>query len=163
MSKAAGKKGAQANGKGKKKEDDLDALFAEMELDKKPAAAPKGKDGKADPSAAAGAAAASAPSRDPTGCTPYTPFVPDESKRVEIRGLGKRPSDWKELETKSGEKQTNPPRIPVADFFPSGHFPEGQIMPHSLDTNAYRTSTSWPLHSSRGACILMFLWSVLPR
>lgn len=140
MSKAAGKKGGAAGGKGKKKADDLDDLFAEMQLENKTNATSK-TNGQGGNSATA-SGSTSSETKDPTGCTPYKPIVIDESKRVEIRGLGKRPADLKPLETKSGQKQSNPPRIPVAEFYPTGKFPEGQILPHNLDSNSYRISTS---------------------
>lgn len=38
--------------------------------------------------------------------------------------------------------QTDPPSIPVADLFPSGNFPEGQILPHNK-TKYPDPNSSW--------------------
>eukprot|EP00455_Lapot_gusevi_P015046 TRINITY_DN17596_c0_g1_i1.p1 TRINITY_DN17596_c0_g1~~TRINITY_DN17596_c0_g1_i1.p1 ORF type:complete len:437 (+),score=162.85 TRINITY_DN17596_c0_g1_i1:83-1393(+) len=38
--------------------------------------------------------------------------------------------------------QTDPPSIPVAQLFPGGNFPVGQIMDHPMDCNTFRTSSA---------------------
>ncbi len=37
--------------------------------------------------------------------------------------------------SKASKQQTDPPSVPVAELFPSGQFPEGQIMEHPVAAN----------------------------
>ena len=36
---------------------------------------------------------------------------------------------------KTGKTQTDPPTLPISDLFPSGSYPEGQIMEHPIAEN----------------------------
>lgn len=60
-------------------------------------------------------------------------YAPREQDNSQYRLLGSwAPGEW---------KQTNPPTIPIADQFPDGVFPEGEISEY-LNENAYRTSSA---------------------
>jgi methionyl aminopeptidase len=62
-----------------------------------------------------------------------TKYAPREQDNSAFRLLG----SWA-----AGEwKQTNPPTIPIADQFPDGVFPVGEIQEY-VDTHAYRTSSA---------------------
>ena len=64
----------------------------------------------------------------------YGPRFQDNSR---FRLLG----NWKE-EGKAPFKQTNPPTIPIAQQFPDGKFPLGEIMDHPRDENRKRTTAA---------------------
>ncbi|GBP42014.1 Methionine aminopeptidase 2 [Eumeta japonica] len=64
--------------------------------------------------------------------------VINSSEILQELSVNETESDMKKKKKKKNEKsskgpvkqQTNPPTIPVADFYPDGNFPEGQIMEH---------------------------------
>ncbi|XP_068630177.1 methionine aminopeptidase 2 [Battus philenor] len=58
----------------------------------------------------------------------------DKNDTVEDAGEGEEKKKKKKSKNKSskaaGKTQTNPPTIPIAELYPDGNFPEGQIMDH---------------------------------
>lgn len=50
-------------------------------------------------------------------------------------------NDW-QAEGKYPYKQTYPPTIPIAQQFPDGKFPEGEIMEYTKDENRKRTTAA---------------------
>lgn len=67
----------------------------------------------------------------------------DDDEDVEAGGdeaAKKKKKKPKSKKKKAGLEQTDPPSIPVADLFPSGDFPEGEIQ-HYKDDNLWRTTS----------------------
>ena len=65
----------------------------------------------------------------------------DDKKDENPENSGDKSSSWKKKKNKSKGKssgasgaktQTDPPSIPVSELFPSGNYPEGQIMDHPI-------------------------------
>jgi len=67
---------------------------------------------------------------------------PTESS-VEAEGEKKEPKKPKKPKKPKVKKQTEPePTIPISKLFPSGKYPEGEIMEHPLDLNNYRMTSA---------------------
>ncbi|KAF5312452.1 hypothetical protein D9619_002629 [Psilocybe cf. subviscida] len=55
-------------------------------------------------------------------------------------GEGKKKKKKKKPKKKTKAEQSEPPRVPVSKFFPSGKYPEGEIQPYKNE-NSYRTTS----------------------
>ncbi|KAL0483809.1 methionine aminopeptidase [Acrasis kona] len=66
----------------------------------------------------------------------------EETNEAEADGEKKAPRKPKKPKKPKVKKQTEPePTIPVSKLFPSGKYPEGEIMEHPLDLNNYRMTS----------------------
>lgn len=90
---------------------------------------------KANKKAAAARAAAIAAGEIPD--EPEVPAVQAQTTAAEEGTTKKKKSKSKR---KKKGRQTSPCTIPVAQLFPKGNFPPGEIMNHPLDHNTYRTT-----------------------
>lgn len=72
---------------------------------------------------------------DNNGCN-EVPEVPVTVKEeVEPNSESQQNKKKKNKKKKGAVVQTNPPTVPIKDLFPSGQFPEGQIMEHPVGEN----------------------------